>query len=188
MTKIKVYTKTGDNGTTGLFSGERVPKHHLRIKAYGTVDELNSWIGIIRSQKIKQKQANELIKIQHDLMYIGSELANDSANNKTSGIDLIDKKDVETLENWIDRMTEELPTLKNFVIPGGQSSVASTHLARCVCRRAERIITELNQDSKTNPVIIFYINRLSDYLFTLSRKFALDFEIEEIKWTPKQKK
>ena len=188
MTKIKVYTKTGDNGTTGLFSGERVPKYHIRIKAYGTVDELNSWIGIIRSQKIKQEQADELIKIQHDLMYIGSELANDSANNKTSGIDLIDKKDVETLENWIDRMTEELPTLKNFVIPGGHSSVANTHLARCVCRRAERIITELNQDSKTNPVIIFYINRLSDYLFTLSRKFALDFEIEEIKWTPKQKK
>ena len=106
----------------------------------------------------------------------------------TSGIDLIDKKDVDTLGKWIDRMTEELPTLKNFVIPGGQPSVASTHLARCVCRRAERIITELNQDSKTNPVIIFYINRLSDYLFTLSRKFGLDFEIEEIKWTPKQKK
>ena len=188
MTKIKVYTKTGDDGTTGLFSGERVPKHHIRIKAYGTVDELNSWIGLIRSQGIKDEQANELIKIQHDLMYIGSELANNSEDNKITGIDLIEKKDVKTLENWIDRMTEELPMLKNFVIPGGHSSIAKTHLARCVCRRAERFITELNQVSKTNPVIIFYINRLSDYLFTLSRKFSQDFEIEEIKWTPKQKK
>ena len=181
MKKIKVYTKTGDNGTTGLFSGERVPKHHIRIKAYGTVDELNCWIGLIRSQDIKKEQGKELIKIQKNLMLIGSELANESSDLT---IDLIQKDDVKDIELWIDRMTDELPALRNFVIPGGHSCVANTHLARCVCRRAERFITELNDTSKTNPVIIFYINRLSDYLFTLSRKFAHDFNVEEIKWTP----
>jgi cob(I)alamin adenosyltransferase len=181
MKKIKVYTKTGDNGTTGLFSGERVPKHHIRIKAYGTVDELNCWIGLIRSQDIKKEQGKELIKIQKNLMLIGSELANESSDLT---IDLIQKDDVKDIELWIDRMTDELPVLRNFVIPGGHSCVANTHLARCVCRRAERFITELNDTSKTNPVIIFYINRLSDYLFTLSRKFAHDFNVEEIKWIP----
>lgn len=181
MKKIKVYTKTGDNGTTGLFSGERVPKHHIRIKAYGTVDELNCWIGLIRSQDIKKEQGKELIKIQKNLMLIGSELANESSDLT---IDLIQKDDVKDIELWIDRMTDELPALRNFVIPGGHSCVANTHLARCVCRRAERFITELNDTSKTNPVIIFYINRLSDYLFTLSRKFAHDFNAEEIKWIP----
>ncbi|MDA8640553.1 cob(I)yrinic acid a,c-diamide adenosyltransferase [Flavobacteriaceae bacterium] len=178
---MKVYTKTGDNGTTGLFSGERVPKHHIRIKAYGTVDELNCWIGLIRSQDIKKEQGKELIKIQKNLMLIGSELANESSDLT---IDLIQKDDVKDIELWIDRMTDELPVLRNFVIPGGHSCVANTHLARCVCRRAERFITELNDTSKTNPVIIFYINRLSDYLFTLSRKFAHDFNVEEIKWIP----
>jgi cob(I)alamin adenosyltransferase len=181
MKKIKVYTKTGDNGTTGLFSGERVPKHHIRIKAYGTIDELNCWIGLIRSQDIKKEQGKELIKIQRNLMLIGSELANESSDLT---IDLIQKDDVKDIELWIDRMTDELPVLTNFVIPGGHSCVANTHLARCVCRRAERFITELNDTSKTNPVIIFYINRLSDYLFTLSRKFAHDFNVEEIKWIP----
>lgn len=181
MKKIKVYTKTGDNGTTGLFSGERVPKHHIRIKAYGTVDELNCWIGLIRSQDIKKEQGKELIKIQKNLMLIGSELANESSDLT---INLIQKDDVKDIELWIDRMTDELPVLRNFVIPGGHSCVANTHLARCVCRRAERFITELNDTSKTNPVIIFYINRLSDYLFTLSRKFAHDFNVEEIKWIP----
>lgn len=188
MKKIKVYTKTGDSGTTGLFSGERVPKHHLRIKAYGTVDELNSWIGHIRSQQIHPEQAEELIKIQHDLMYIGSELANDDVDSSATGIDTISENAVSLLENWIDRMTEELSPLKNFVIPGGHINVSNAHLARCVCRRAERFITELNTLTETNPIIIFYINRLSDYLFTLARKFAFDSEIEEIKWTPRQKK
>jgi cob(I)alamin adenosyltransferase len=187
MKKIKVYTKTGDNGTTGLFSGERVPKHHIRIKAYGTIDELNSWIGLIRSQNIEKEQAEELIQIQHDLMYIGSELANESPDPSIQGIDTINEEAVSSLEHWIDRMTEELPALKNFVIPGGHVNVSNTHLARCVCRRAERFITELNTLTKTNPVIVFYINRLSDYLFTLSRKFAFDSGIEEIKWTPRQK-
>ncbi len=122
MKKIKVYTKTGDNGTTGLFSGQRVPKHHVRIKAYGTIDELNSWVGLIRSEKINQEQAEELIKIQHDLMYIGSELANEGEQSSAFGIETIDEDAVSLLENWIDRMTEELPPLKNFVIPGASWS------------------------------------------------------------------
>lgn len=188
MKKSKVYTKTGDNGTTGLFSGERVPKHHVRIKAYGTVDELNSWIGLIRSQNIKEEHVQELLKVQNDLMHIGSELANNSNDPLSVGIDVVNKKDVKTIENWIDRITDELPPLTNFVIPGGHVCISNAHLARCVCRRAERFVTELNEISKINPVIVFYINRLSDYLFTLSRKFAQDFEINEIKWTPSQKK
>ena len=188
MKKSKVYTKTGDNGTTGLFSGERVPKHHVRIKAYGTVDKLNSWIGLIRSQDIKEEHVQELLKVQNDLMHIGSELANNSNDPSSVGIDVINEKDVKTIENWIDRITDELPPLTNFVIPGGHVCVSNTHLARCVCRRAERFITELNDINTINPVIVFYINRLSDYLFTLSRKFAQDLEINEIKWTPPQKK
>ena len=139
MKKIKVYTKTGDNGTTGLFSGQRVPKHHVRIKAYGTIDELNSWIGLIRSQKINPVQTKELIKIQHDLLYIGSELANDGEDSSAIGIDTINEDAVSLLENWIDRMTEELPPLKNFVIPGGHISVSNAHLARCVCRSSHRV-------------------------------------------------
>ena len=140
---------------------------------------------IIKFLPLKLK---ELIKIQHDLLYIGSELANDGEDSSAIGIDTINEDAVSLLENWIDRMTEELPPLKNFVIPGGHVSVSNAHLARCVCRRAERFITELNTLTETNPVIVYYINRLSDYLFTLARKFAFEYEIEEIKWTPRQKK
>jgi cob(I)alamin adenosyltransferase len=188
MKEIKLYTKTGDMGTTGLLTGKRLPKHHIRINAYGTVDELNSWIGLIRGQKINETHHQELIKIQNDLMYIGSELADDSTTQSLMGIDVINKTDVKLLEDWIDQMTDGLPVLKNFVITGGHLTISNTHLARCVCRRAERIITELNESTTINPDIITYINRLSDYLFTLSRKFSHDLKVHEIKWIPRLRK
>ena len=182
MKKIKVYTKTGDTGTTSLISGKRVPKHHLRIKAYGTIDELNCWFGIIRSSRISKKIQNELIIIQKKLMIIGTQLSNDSIKSLNFKFEKINIKDVSNLENMIDIMTDSLPDLKNFIIPGGNEIISNTHLTRCVCRRAERCITELNEYSKIDSVIIFYINRLSDYLFTLSRKLSYDLKIEEVKW------
>ena len=182
MKKIKVYTKTGDSGTTSLISGKRVPKHHLRIKAYGTIDELNCWFGIIRSSRISEKIQNELITIQKKLMIIGTQLSNDSIKSLNFKFEKITIKDVSNLESMIDIMTDSLPDLKNFIIPGGNEIISNTHLTRCVCRRAERCITELNEYSKIDSVIIFYINRLSDYLFTLSRKLSYDLKIEEVKW------
>ena len=182
MKKIKVYTKTGDSGTTSLISGKRVPKHHLRIKAYGTIDELNCWFGIIRSSRVSEKIQNELITIQKKLMIIGTQLSNDSIKSLNFKFEKITIKDVSNLERMIDIMTDSLPDLKNFIIPGGNEIISNTHLTRCVCRRAERCITELNEYSKIDSVIIFYINRLSDYLFTLSRKLSYDLKIEEVKW------
>lgn len=185
MKKIKVYTKTGDDGTTSLFSGKRVAKHHIKIKAYGSIDELNSWLGWIRDQNIAPERKDEIIKIQKDLMIISSQLAND-------GVELdivpVGQNEVTLLEEYIDKMTDSLPPLKNFVIPGGHTLVSSTHLARSVCRRAERIITELNDNEPIDSVLIFYINRLSDYLFTLSRKLGFDLAVKEEKWIPERKK
>ncbi len=175
---MKVYTKTGDDGTTSLFSGKRVSKHHTRIKAYGTIDELNAWIGLIRDQT-EGKIQKELVQIQQLLMTIGSQLANDKSDLDFDGVST---NDVKMLETQIDKMTELLPSLKNFVIPGGHPLVSYTHLARCVCRRAERFITELNEKEPIEKEIIFFINRLSDYLFTLSRKFTYEMQVEEIKW------
>ncbi len=183
MLEMKVYTRTGDDGTTSLFSGKRVPKHDLRIKSYGTIDELNSWVGAIRDQADPETQ-KELIVIQNDLMTIGAQLANDKDDLP---IAKIDTTQVEALEKSIDRITDHLPPLKNFVIPGGHPQVSNTHLARCVCRRAERYITELKELTTVASEIIFYINRLSDYFFTLARKFSYDLNVKEIKWEPARK-
>ncbi len=185
MKKIKVYTKTGDDGTTSLFSGKRVAKHHIKIKAYGSIDELNSWLGWIRDQNIAPERKDEIIKIQKDLMIISSQLANDGVE---LGIVPVGQNEVTLLAEYIDKMTDSLPPLKNFVIPGGHTLVSSTHLARSVCRRAERIITELNDNEPIDSVLIFYINRLSDYLFTLSRKLSFDLAVKEEKWIPARKK
>ena len=183
MQEMKVYTRTGDDGTTSLFSGKRVPKHDLRIKAYGTIDELNSWMGAIRDGANETYQ-EDLIEIQKNLMTVGSQLANDSNQFPIQKIDL---SDVLSLEEKIDQISDALPPLKNFVIPGGHTLISHTHLARAVCRRAERFITELREMTEIDSEIIFYINRLSDYLFTLSRKFTSDLKIEEIKWEPRRK-
>ena len=183
MQEMKVYTRTGDDGTTSLFSGKRVPKHDLRIKAYGTIDELNSWMGAIRDGANTAYQ-EDLIEIQKNLMTVGSQLANDSDEFPIQKIDL---SDVLSLEEKIDQITDQLPALKNFVIPGGHMLISHAHLARAVCRRAERFITELKEITEVDSEILFYINRLSDYLFTLSRKFTFELKIEEIKWEPRGK-
>lgn len=182
MLERKVYTRSGDDGTTSLFSGKRVPKHDIRIKAYGTIDELNSWMGIIRDSVKNSPQ--DIIRIQKNLMTIGSQLANDKEDFP---IEKIKIDDVALLEQNIDSMTADLPPLRNFVIPGGHAAISYTHLARSVCRRAERYITELNENVKVEEEIIVFINRLSDYLFTLSRKLTHDFEVEEVKWEPTRK-
>ena len=191
MSKYKLYTKTGDDGTTGLFSGKRVSKHHVRIKAYGTVDELNAWVGLIRNDKIADETNSFLIKIQYELMIIASQLADDTSAKtpKLSGkIVPIAFENVTEIEYEIDKINNELPELKNFIIPGGHVLISYTHLARCTCRRAERFITELKGEEEVSNVIIAYINRLSDYLFILARKLAEDFDVEEIKWIAKKNK
>jgi len=191
MSKYKLYTKTGDDGTTGLFSGKRVSKHHVRIKAYGTVDELNAWVGLIRNDKIADETNSFLIKIQYELMIIASQLADDTSTKtpKLSGkIVPIAFENVTEIESEIDKINNELPELKNFIIPGGHVLISYTHLARCTCRRAERFITELKGEEEVSSVIIAYINRLSDYLFILARKLSKDFDVEEIKWIAKKNK
>lgn len=185
MNRYKLYTKKGDDGTTGLLSGKRVNKHHIRIKAYGTVDELNAWVGMIRNFKTDKNTDNTLVKIQQELMTIASQLADDTAfevSKLVKVLEPIDKENVKFLEDQIDLINNDLPELKNFVIPGGHVAVSYAHLARCTCRRAERFITELNEIENSPKTILAYINRLSDFLFIVSRKLARDYQAEEIKW------
>ena len=178
---MKIYTRTGDNGKTSLLSGKRVDKHDKRIVAYGSVDELNSLMGIVRDFSPKKYQ-NEIFKIQNKLMIIASQLSNDKNYKNLPNISI---KDTKFLENAIDRMTIELDPLKNFIIPGGNKLVSFTHLARCVCRRAEVNITELKEKEDLNREILLFINRLSDYLFTLARFFSKTLKISELKWNTK---
>lgn len=182
---MKIYTKSGDKGETSLFGGERVKKNHLSIHAYGTVDELNSWIGLIKDT-IDDKYNPFLIKIQEQLFTIGSYLA--TGDNKKMMVHLPKLSDgpVLELENSIDVMQGALPEMKNFILPGGQSISSYCHLARCVCRRAERLIIESSEIQNVNPIIITYLNRLSDYLFVLARKVLFDLNIPEQLWLPKK--
>jgi len=181
---MKIYTKTGDKGYTSLIGGTRIPKHHLRIECYGTVDELNSYVGLIRNQEITEEQKNILKEIQDRLFTIGSSLAADPKKSKMKIPDL-HMSDVEVLEKQIDKMTIDLPGLRHFILPGGDTTVSFCHIARCVCRRAERICVDLSQNSFVDEKIIIYLNRLSDYLFVLARKCAHDHKIEENQWIPR---
>jgi cob(I)alamin adenosyltransferase len=181
---MKIYTKNGDKGTTLLIGGTRVPKHSLRIESYGTVDELNSYIGLIRDQAIDEKYKIQLLEIQDRLFTIGSSLAADPKKSKMKLPDLIDS-DVQFLEDKMDEMDEQLPELKFFILPGGNTTVSYCHLARCVCRRAERITTNLDEHEFVAPIVMQYLNRLSDYLFVLGRKIALDLGAEEQAWRPR---
>ena len=181
---MKIYTKTGDQGQTSLIGGTRVPKHHLRIESYGTVDELNSYIGLIRDQQVSEHQQNLLKEIQDRLFTIGSALASDPEKSKMKIPDL-HQEDIELLEKEIDTMTADLPELRHFILPGGSNAVSFCHLARCVCRRAERICVHLSEDSFVDEKVMVYLNRLSDYLFVLSRKSCFDNQIEENKWIPR---
>lgn len=183
---MKVYTKKGDKGTTGLIGGTRVPKHHLRIEAYGTVDELNSYIGLIRDQEMDEKHHVMLIEIQDRLFTMGSMLANDSEKSKMELPPLF-KSDVVKLEHAMDDMDKDLPPMKSFVLPGGHTTVSYCHVARCVCRRAERIATQLNEEIGVDELVLSYLNRLSDYLFVLARKLTKDLQATEVPWVPRMK-
>lgn len=181
---MKIYTKKGDNGTTGLIGGTRILKSSLRIEAYGTIDELNSYIGLVRDQDINEQYKKQLIEIQDRLFTIGSSLAADPEKS-TMKIPDLHASDIEALEKWMDEMEEVLPEMKNFVLPGGHQTVSFCHVARCVCRRGERIIVDLNQHEFVADLIISYMNRLSDYLFVLSRKITLDLGAIEQPWQPR---
>ena len=176
---MKIYTKAGDKGQTSLIGGTRVPKHHIRIEAYGTVDELNSYIGLVRDQQIDLYSKELLIEIQDRLFTIGSSLASDPEKSKMKIPDL-KEEDITLLEKEIDKMNETLPEMRSFVLPGGHTTVSFCHIARCVCRRAERNIIHLSETSFVAELVIKYLNRLSDYLFVLSRKIAHDLNASEI--------
>jgi cob(I)alamin adenosyltransferase len=180
---MKIYTKKGDKGETGLLGGTRVKKSHIRIESYGTVDELNSWIGLIRDQNIDTHSKEILIHIQDRLFTIGSHLASDPERSKFK-LPEINEENIVLLEKEMDSMNESLPEMKNFVLPGGHTTVSYCHIARCICRRAERCTVDLADHEKVEDIIIKYLNRLSDYLFVLSRKLSHDLKAEEIPWKP----
>jgi cob(I)alamin adenosyltransferase len=189
---MKIYTKTGDKGTTSLFGGTRVPKHHIRIDSYGTVDELNSHLGLIRDQEINNHYKEVLIAIQDRLFTVGAILATDPEkatlkNGKQRlNIPKISEEDIARLEREMDRMNASLPEMTHFVLPGGHQTVSFCHIARCVCRRAERLASALNDLEPFQPESLKYLNRLSDYLFVLARKLSYDLQADEVKWIPKK--
>lgn len=189
---MKVYTKTGDTGTTALFGGTRVPKHHIRIESYGTVDELNSHIGLIRDQDMSDLYKKVLIEVQDRLFTVGAILATPpeketlkNGQPRLQNLGIVES-DIEFLENEIDRMEEALPPMTHFVLPGGHTTVSYCHIARCVCRRAERLAVHLNDIEPTDERVIKYLNRLSDYLFVLARKLSHDLNADEIQWIPRK--
>jgi cob(I)alamin adenosyltransferase len=189
---MKIYTKTGDKGTTALFGGTRVPKHHIRIDSYGTVDELNSHLGLIRDQDIDAHSKSILQIIQDKLFTVGAVLATDpekailKSGKERLNIPKISSADIDLLEKEMDRMNETLPQMTHFVLPGGHQTVSFCHIARCVCRRAERLASALNEIEPFQPETLTYLNRLSDYLFVLARKLSKDLQAEEVKWIPKK--
>jgi cob(I)alamin adenosyltransferase len=188
---MKIYTKTGDTGQTALIGGRRVSKADLQIDTYGTVDELNAWIGLVRDQPINADRRLLLKEIQDRLFTIGAELAVDPekpASTASRSLPAITPSDISALETAIDSMETLLPALRSFILPGGHQAVSFCHLARTVCRRAERLVAALNDElttttvSHVDPLILQYLNRLSDYLFVLGRIMAQDLNAEEITW------
>jgi cob(I)alamin adenosyltransferase len=189
---MKVYTKTGDTGTTALFGGTRVQKDHARIESYGTVDELNSYIGLIRDQEINQHYKDILIEIQDRLFTVGAILATPpekevlkNGQKRLQNLGIIES-DIELLEKEIDSMEDSLPQMTHFVLPGGHTTVSYCHIARCVCRRAERLAVHLSHNEPVADIAIKYLNRLSDYLFVLARKLSQELNADEVKWIPRK--
>jgi cob(I)alamin adenosyltransferase len=181
---MKIYTKTGDTGSTSLFGGKRVSKSDLRIDTYDTVDELNSYIGLLRDQEVNAVRKNSLVEIQDRLFTMGSMLAAEPGNTKVK-IPVLSENDIQFLEKEIDLMETTLPPMKSFVLPGGHQSVSFCHVARTVCRRAERLAVALSDLEKVEESVIKYLNRLSDYLFVLSRKMTQELGAEETPWKPR---
>lgn len=189
---MKVYTKTGDTGTTALFGGTRVSKHNIRIESYGTVDELNSHIGLVRDQDMNVAYKKVLVEVQDRLFTVGAILATPpekemlkNGQPRLQNLGIIES-DIEFLEKEIDAMEEALPPMTHFVLPGGHQTVSYCHIARCVCRRAERLAVHLNDIEPTDEMVIKYLNRLSDYLFVLARKLSHDLNADEVQWIPRK--
>ena len=183
---MKIYTKTGDAGQTSLIGGTRVPKHHIRIEAYGTIDELNSYLGLLRDQPMGDDIVKVLLEIQDRLFTIGSSLASDPVKSKMK-IPVLNEQDILLLEKEIDKMNEVLPVMKSFILPGGHVTVSSLHVARTVCRRAERCCVKIQKKTgEVETLLIKYLNRLSDYLFVLSRAMAQELSVEETPWRPRK--
>ncbi|HEY6977393.1 MAG TPA: cob(I)yrinic acid a,c-diamide adenosyltransferase [Chitinophagaceae bacterium] len=182
----KIYTRTGDQGKTSLIGGTKVPKNHIRIEAYGTVDELNSYIGLVRDNLSDEYVKTILKDIQDRLFIIGSSLACDPDKEPLMKLPDLNESDIDMLEKEIDSMNEKLPPMKNFILPGGHTAVSTTHVARCVCRRTERCCVNMQQQEMfVDPLVIKYLNRLSDYLFMLARYIAHILHVEEIPWKPR---
>ncbi len=179
--EFKIYTKGGDKGETSLLGGTRVPKSHDRVEAYGNLDELNSFIGLIRDQEIDPHYREVLIRIQQDLFVAEALIARDP-EKQTRQLPVLDEGEILMLENEIDRMNDDLPALQNFILPGGHATVSYCHIARTVCRRAERSLIRLNATSPVDDIIIRLLNRLSDYLFVLARKTGKDLGAFETPW------
>jgi cob(I)alamin adenosyltransferase len=185
---MKIYTKTGDQGETSLFGGTRVRKSSIRIDAYGTVDELNSYIGLIRDHIEETPLRHDLITIQNKLFTMGAMLATPEDKEKLKNgtdrlkIEKIQKEEIKFLEGKMDAMNATLKPMTHFILPGGHITVSFCHIARCVCRRAERITVELADQETVNQDVLIYLNRLSDYLFVLARKLTMDNKVEEIPW------
>ena len=186
---MKIYTKTGDNGTTALYGGKRVSKASARVESYGNIDELNSFIGLAKSEITDDKVLNQLQKIQFDLFTLGSESATPTdkltlANGKSRLTLMISETEIEELENWMDEYETQLEPLQYFILPGGGKSATALHVCRTVCRRAERSLVFLNESEEVRPELIKYLNRLSDYLFVLARYISKLNEEKEEYWNP----
>jgi cob(I)alamin adenosyltransferase len=183
---FKIYTKTGDLGQTSLIGGTKVAKSHIRIESYGTIDELNSYIGLVIDQIEFTEIKGTLKEIQDRLFTIGSSLATDPKKDSKMKLPDLKEEDILYLEQQIDVMNEALPVMKNFILPGGHVAVSTTHIARCICRRAERLCVNLKEHEEfIDPVVIKYLNRLSDYLFVLARYIGHLLQVEEIPWKPR---
>jgi cob(I)alamin adenosyltransferase len=182
---MKIYTKTGDQGLTSLIGGTRVPKSSLRIDCYGTVDELNSYVGLLRDQDVNTARRDILKEVQDRLFTIGSHLATDPGKEVHQRIPDLHAADVALLETEMDRMNEDLAPLREFILPGGHPAVSFGHVARCVCRRAERLVIALREESMVEDLVVMYLNRLSDYLFVLSRQMAHELSATEVTWKPR---
>lgn len=181
---MKIYTKTGDRGETSLIGGTRIPKDHDRIESYGTIDELTAYIGLLRDVATSEKQQNELIEIQDRLMTCASIVATDCDNCEVKLPELI-PDDIRFLEQAIDAMERDLPPLRAFVLPGGHTTVSFCHIARNICRRAERVTLKVKDEFSNSKEVLQYLNRLSDYLFVLSRALTMQLKAKEIEWKPR---
>ena len=181
--KRKIYTKTGDLGETSLLGGTRVPKSHDRVDAYGTIDELNSFLGLLRDQPIGEHSCQALLRIQENLFVAEARIAADP-DLQHSSIPLLQEEEILFLENEIDEMNKSLAELTHFILPGGYAPSSLCHVARTVCRRAERAVIRLSRTNPPEEIIIRYLNRLSDYLFVLARKTGKDAGADETLWEP----